>query len=383
MKSILRAAPAAGLAALAVFLFLLLIRVARSAEPVPGPDAPPPEHALASVLANGCSGTIISKGQEWACGVSAAHCFKGNIGAKLSVRFLDGHQAEGILLSIDRQHDHARFAVPSKDVLGVAPVCVGRPDRARYEAIGYPASDSQRRPYYFLLSSPAAVSNFNGEQFQQPTSRWAFNVDGGGALPGVSGSGIFANGLLCGVLSNNNGHSVATKCYCSTPEQLAEFLKVSDRAGCDKWKMGDWSSPAVNFEDAPAPLAYVSNRLLPYWKCENGRCRLQAPAPQDPVPPPPDAGHDPVPPRQSPERIAARGKSEKLPARLKGNCNQGRAILELEERGAGQGPPGRDGRDGKDFTPPPEEPRGSYLPAAIAAVVAVGFGKFLGFKKGY
>lgn len=386
-----------------------------SAQAVPPPDSADelPPHVMASCLANGCSATIISKGPGWASGVTACHCFFNDfgqqtvpLGGKIPVKFIDGSKAEGRLLWLNNSIDMARFAVPSHNVLGVSRVAVGTHDKARYEMIGFPGWDAslksipydKRRPFFFLLR-PAdhPVVQFGGSMY-----RWHFLVDRGGVYPGVSGSGIYANGQLVGTLSNNNGHRVATECFCSTPDQLAGFLKASDAAGCDKWNLGTWSEKAVSFSDAPPQLAYENDSNRPLYQCRGGHCWQILEKPQvPPPPPPPDAGHDPDPQNLS-ERIAITpGKGSegysgkgKPPKDLNHNKMHAKEIDELRGRvlkleelavsGQLKGEKGDSGEDGKDFTPIEKSPaKHDFTPLIIACLVAVGLGKFVGYKLGF
>ena len=77
---------------LCLIVGMLAIAIRREASP----QEPLPSHVLASVLIMNpgptCSGTIISRGERWASGVSAAHCFAGHIGGKFAVRFADGSE---------------------------------------------------------------------------------------------------------------------------------------------------------------------------------------------------------------------------------------------------------------------------------------------------
>src|SRR4029077_889660 len=102
-------------------------------------------------------------------------------------------------------------------------------------------------------------------------SRWTFDVDHGGAVPGVSGSPVCANGQMIGVLSNNNGHKVATQLDCSTPEQLVKFMRETDAKGCAAWKLGEWSEPAKNFADAPSAPHAISNRPIDLRAAPSGQ----------------------------------------------------------------------------------------------------------------
>lgn len=397
------------------FVLIVALTSAAHAQDAPPPDAPDllPRHAMASCMANGCSGTIVSKGEHWASGITACHCFFDklgrqtvSIGGKIPLKFIDGSTAEGRLLYLDYSVDMARFAAPSRAVLAVSPVALGTPDRARYESIGFPGWDAnkqsipyeKRRPFYFLLSPHRdSVVHFGGAMY-----RWHFNVDRGGTYPGVSGSGIFANGQLIGVLSNNNGHYVATECYCSTPDQIAAFLRKSDQAGCDKWQLGSWSEKAVNFADAPPALSYANDSNRPLYQCRNGHCWqiLEKPQPVPP-PPPPDAGHDKqqqsedngsgssgavvINPGKDAEGYDGKGRP---PKDLRGPHKRSAGIDELNGRvyrleellshgvpPGEQGPPGNDGKDGQDLVPVLKH---SNAPP-ILPLVAVLFGSFCVF----
>lgn len=305
---------------------------------LPAYSAETPRHVLSSVMVNGCSGNVVSIGTKWACIITASHCFVGNIGNTCQVKFIDGSTSTAKLLAIDRVHDFARLSVPSKDVLGSTPVAIGYPDKARYEAIGWPGGVpyESRCPHYFLLRpSDSPVNPVHGEQFVEsfytknggkryaksydPQAtlvraplRWSFDVDNGGCVPGTSGSGVFANGQMIGVLSNNNGHEVATQLHCAMPSQLIQFLKETDAKGCAAWKMGEWSEPVKKFAEAPDAPKYVSNRPIntktaPAEEIQVASAPYETPAPipmpnvspstgpkktAPQIPPPPDAGHD-------------------------------------------------------------------------------------------
>lgn len=303
-----------------------------------------PRYVLSSCMVNGCSGNVVSAGPKYACILTASHCFRGRIGGTCKVKFIDGSTSEATLLAIDRVHDLARLGVPTKDVLGSTPIAIGCPDRARFDVVGWPGRDGDqqpiayesRAPHYFLLRpAQQPVVLLAGEQFvphfysEGPSyaksydksatldpnpPRWAFDADDGGITPGTSGSPVFANGQMVGVLSNNNGHSVATSLYCATPGQLIQFMRETDEP-VKKWNMGEWSEPVKNFSDAGPKPKYASNRpiktertapaeLLASVAADNAEpvpMLVPTPrpdaktAPQLPPPPPPDAGHDDEP----------------------------------------------------------------------------------------
>lgn len=309
-----------------------------------------PDPVNASVLTGGCSGVIVQKGEKWAGGVTAAHCFLGNVGGKFTVWDRQGNHVQATLLSVDRSVDLARFAVPANFVRGVSPVAIGLPDKARYEALGWPGNQNPRKQFYFLLRpNETPVVKIQGEQFDHFYTkqggpkywkswdhtlpfpglpwRWSFHADNGGIVPGMSGCGVFSNGQLVGICANNPTNSTLV---CSTPDQLIQFMKESDAHGCAAWNLGDWSAPALDFADAPPAIGTErkSNKPLRISFV------TEVSAPQSrPTPPPPDAGHDesaPPPEGEAPKR----GSKQRLPKDLKGNCNQGRELLAGRERDA-------------------------------------------------
>lgn len=209
-----------------------------------------PAHVLASVRTlNGgikCSGTIISKGPEWAAGVTAAHCFTGKIGGTFWVYYPDGSTTDATLLAHDPKRDLALFKVPSKTVLAISQL----PDRdpqpgSVWNVCGYPGGEGPM--HYELKVNAAPVSNAAGMW------RWAFDVTGDGAVfSGNSGCGVFSNGQTVGVLSHRDEYNNGKTLYCAPYSVMQAFLQ--ENAGkardCDGW----WCPiKRRNGEQPPAP----------------------------------------------------------------------------------------------------------------------------------
>ena len=145
-------------------------------------SADTPENVLASVLVCNqgpcCSGTIVSRGDEWAAGVSAAHCFQGHIGGKFWIYFPDGRATRAELLAIDKQLDLSLFRVRADSILCACPVPYELPAAAdqHWSVCGYPGS---KGPTYFPLCEIAS------------SPRW-YQVDGTNKMfEGASGCGVF------------------------------------------------------------------------------------------------------------------------------------------------------------------------------------------------
>jgi hypothetical protein len=258
-----------------------------------------PEHVRACVRVSGCGGVVVSSGPKWSRILTARHCYGGKkVGDKFDVTFVDGSKSNAILLTTDLRSDLAMLALPTSDVKGVCRLAIGRPDRACYEAIGWPAkcngaSCSQVLTYYRLSPRAQSVTEIHGEQGQfvpSPAPRWAFTVHSGGNTPGASGMPIFANGQLCGINSNNNGHHLGTVSYAASPEQIDDFVTTADAMphGTGPWNLGEWREPARNCCDSPPAIGTLANSNQPL------KLAARNEAPQiHPAPPAPDVGDTP------------------------------------------------------------------------------------------
>lgn len=263
-------------------------------------DTPPHILASARTLNGGikCSGTIISKGPEWAAGITAAHCFTGIIGGKFWVYYPDGTSTEAELLAHDKKRDLALFRVPSSTVLAIAQL----PDRdpqpgSVWNVCGYPGGEGPK--HYQLKVSAAPVSNAAGMW------RWVFDVDGDGAVfGGNSGCGVFCNGQTVGVLSHRDEYSFGKTLHCAPYMHLQAFLQenVSKAKGCDGW----WCP--INRKSSEAPPPPPGGRDL-------GQAPPWVPKPNVPIKPPYD-GKGPRPPNLDSDKDMAR-EIDSLKAQIK------------------------------------------------------------------
>ena len=266
-------------------------------------DYTTPSYILGSVhLANGetrCSGTIISKGEEWAAAVSAAHCFSGRIGGKFTIYYPDGSEAEATLLAMDKEHDISLFKVPASSVLGHSwvPHKGMIPKVGSYSAVGYPAT---RGPEYKNVKLWRTNENRGTIWMYRKMDNTRF---GGGD----SGGGIFKNGALLTVIStcekNSSRYDNKELRGCSH-DCLVDFLTRNEQQlrGC-----GPWGCP-------PGPQYENHRRRPPGWRPEPNipirpprRERRQQTPPQEQYqePPqnvPPDEYYDePLPPEGAPD----------------------------------------------------------------------------------
>jgi hypothetical protein len=137
-----------------------------------------------------CSAQCISKGDRYGLCVGCGHCFVGNVGNKFYVFRPDGKRCVATLLAKEcyGQGDLSLFRIAAEDVLDTAPLWDGKTQPASLDIIGYPGGVGPKR----LKVGKAAV-------YQDGT--WGLPVLDGTIQPGNSGSGIFADGKLCGIVS--------------------------------------------------------------------------------------------------------------------------------------------------------------------------------------
>ena len=373
------------------------------------PAAEIPEYFRACVCVSGCSAVVVSSGPKWSRIITARHCFGGkHLGDKFTVTFIDGTKSEATLLTTHHWYDLAMLAVPTRDVIGSSKLATGRPDKAHYEAVGWPArGNAQQLTYFYLTPSGQPEQRTSGEpgQYDGTPKRWAFHVHNDGNTPGASGMPIFANGQFIGCNANNNGHKVGTLSLFSTPGQIAEFIALADREkGTAAWNLGDWHEPAINLADATRAVGLGpehSNKPLNLQRFQAPQIGNAPPPPPDfnaPEPPPSPAGVPPlrnhgettppaagIPPLYSgkgkpPEgyrhpkerssKIIATEHHDSQPAQqLSAQAHREAALeqevqrlrseltAELENTKNIARQPGPPGRDGQDFTPPPPQPK--------------------------
>lgn len=335
-----------------------------------------------------CSATIFSVGPEWAAGYCAGHCFDGHIGGKFRVVFPDGTSTEATLLVHAPKDDVAVFRVPSSAVLASSPLPEKLPPSVgRYESVGYPGG---KGPYYQQIDvggnnvrpSPNGFSN-----------RWIFRPHDR-ARDGHSGSGVFADGMLVGVVSEVD-YSDGKTLFCAPHDTLVRIVKDNYKAIGDCGRLLDdpeFTTPreiqikatpgARYFEyecgpngcrlkrkpgrsQAPAPPVYGEPRTqrtegLPPWLQSNITIdrKGQAAPPTAAVPPHHESHPLPRTPRKRSLRIV--DCDERIDA-----CED--AIFELQQHRPLKGEKGDAGRDGKDVTPPPQPD--VHLPIGLFVVV--------------
>lgn len=228
-----------------------------------------PSYILGSVhIVNGstrCSGTVISKGEQWAAAVSAAHCFQGNIGGKFTAFNPDGSSMEAELLAMDRGNDIALFRVPADKILGHSWVphkgCI--PEVGHYSAVGYTHT---KGPIYKTLN---VINRQNHWRNRSGRAIWSYHVKTGTFGGGDSGGGVFKNGALLTVISTceksaarSDNKQINGCCH----DALVDFLVRNEKQlrGC-----GPWGCP-------PGPQYEQYRRRPPSWR----------PSPNIPIRPP-------------------------------------------------------------------------------------------------
>ena len=231
-----------------------------------------PDHVLASVRTlNGgtCSGTIISKGDEWAAGISCAHCFRGIVGGKFWVYYPDGSTAQATLVAHDPKRDLALFRVPAKTVLAVAQLPNQEPSGSfDVTFCGYPGGNG---PMYHRASSQKSTVTLADGMW-----RWTFPVEGEARVfGGNSGCGVFANGQTVGVLSHRNTEGVEGKVlYCAPYPALVSFLNENTEKcrDCNGWFCPIDRSPRGGAVPPPdAPPSWTPRPNIPIERPYDGR----------------------------------------------------------------------------------------------------------------
>lgn len=172
-----------------------------------------PSYVLGSVrIANGngrCSATIISIGERYAVGVSAAHCFQGRIGGKFWINNPTGTSTEATLVAVDKKNDLSLFYVDAAGVVGRS--CLHAPDDIYGEeltAVGYTGGEGPK----FKTASWIGPLHM-GEN-------WGFRAESGPFEGGDSGGGVFLDGSLIAVIWGKEKRTMVT----STHPELYEFV---------------------------------------------------------------------------------------------------------------------------------------------------------------
>lgn len=181
------------LAALCVALFPL---ISNAEELQPG-----------AVEIDGCSGTVIAKGKEWAFGLSAAHCAVP--GKKVTVILESGKKIKGEWISVDKVTDLSLFKVPAGEVEGVC--SVGDPGKS---FTGHGRHGPKALEYKRV---GAVIEN----KTKRELLRAEYKLKEGKFDNGDSGGGVFSNGKLVGVISHESEDS---DILAATHDQVISFV---------------------------------------------------------------------------------------------------------------------------------------------------------------
>lgn len=203
-----------------------------------------PEHVWSTVIMfNGstqCSATIFAKGKEYSAGIGCAHCFTGKIGGKFWVHKPDGSVGVATLLDHDPENDLSLFKIHNADVITYAPFPEEMPEHPQqYDVIGYPKGVG---PIYYPIQASGKIAPENN-------GRWVFDVPDGEIKGGNSGSGVFVDGYVCGVVSHRAGPN-DKQLYCAPHNRVKAFLVKN------KKKLEDCGGPFCPKDDgqqAPPP----------------------------------------------------------------------------------------------------------------------------------
>lgn len=191
----------------------------------------PPESLATLIMFNGdvqCSATVFDRDNEVGWCFGCGHCFEGRIGGQFTVFRPDGKTATATLVALwtlERDGvDLSLFTIPAADVLAVAPLAYEMPARPkRYDVVGYPAGVG---PTWHPLKAGRTCGC---------GKHWWFPLADGTIYGGNSGSGVFVDGQLCGVLSkrsmDRDGGKGGSELQCATQAQLVAFLRANCRDG--------------------------------------------------------------------------------------------------------------------------------------------------------
>ena len=206
-----------------------------------------PNHVLASViLMNGDlqgSGTIISKGPKKAALLTTAHNFKGNIGGKFWIYYVDGTYTEATLLAIDRSRDLAIASVDSSTILTHAYVPSALLKEGDLTGCGF---TNGRGPIFKTLAYQRQFRESNGRII------WQMRVKSGTFSSGDSGGGVFQGDALIGV-PNSRNYCGSNSLYACPHHEIVKFLNEhsSVLAGCGSWSVAPEGQYGATNADAP------------------------------------------------------------------------------------------------------------------------------------
>ena len=163
--------------------------------------------APGSVQVGGCSGTIIAKGEQWAFGLSVAHC--ATVGDSVQVIVSPGKTVQGTWLAKDESSDLALFKLPSVNVVSVAELGVRGGKCSGYgrhgnKALSYKASG--------LIIEKTTKRKLIRDEYTLVDGKFD---------NGDSGGGVFSSGKLVGVISHGNKDDDV---FAATHDQVLSFV---------------------------------------------------------------------------------------------------------------------------------------------------------------
>jgi len=214
------------LIALAPVLLNLWVPLVISQEDVAG------RASVRLVSGGGC--TMIDTDGKTSYGVTAAHCV-GNVGSKIGI-ILDGKTVTGRVVARDTEQDLALVSVVAESI-HVAPVS-SRPlhskifytinERGRFE-LGVKAEGEQR---YDVVS-------------RRMYERRVFNVFKGLCRSGDSGTGVFQDGKLVGVVTHGDREADSKLLMSPTQPTLVRFMAMSQQIVPLKGDYRSWGESPV------------------------------------------------------------------------------------------------------------------------------------------
>jgi hypothetical protein len=221
----------------------------------------------ASVQVGGCSGTIIAVGKQWAYGLSASHCKRGDKGPVVVLP--GGRRVKAEWISTDSKLDLVLFKIPAEGVfsfVGIGPVSG--------DIVGRGLNGLKKLSY-------RSTGLIFDKRTKQEFNRSEFKVESGDFDDGDSGGGVFSKGKLCGVITHGNDDLL----YAATYSQVLSFL--AEQKGL-KHEVSAKDSEGWGDKDRTREILELKQRLK---KLETQIGTLkETPGPAGPAGPPGPAG---------------------------------------------------------------------------------------------
>jgi len=221
------------------FLFIIALTIAlvfsKEASGAPGTNTP--DHVLASVrMSNGnfrCSGTVLGDdSSDTALILSCSHCTGGHIGNSCWWHNPDGSSFRAKLEAVDKTKDLSLWSASRNDVLYYTKVATNWDEASVFSQCGYPQGRGPK---------VRSIEFSNEQTINNGMERYNFTVvDGPDIIGGDSGSGVFVDGDLMGVLSHNGAPKSglpSTTLYCTRQGALCEFIEENsvNITNCPPW----------------------------------------------------------------------------------------------------------------------------------------------------